>query len=386
MALPQKTTRDDVQRVISYFKTKPTGATLTEAQSALNKRLFDARKVAAYRAWGVLGKDGDKYKLTPRSWDFARKPESERDFFRQILDSNVAYRSAVEWMYHQDFEHATVVDVAEHWHEHHGSSLGNEAKDDTIRENAIAFFHLCEGAGIGKLVIGRGGHPTRLTIDRASLRAYIEAGPSAPPWGAEADGLPEDDLKEQSEETQVERAALVEEPTAQGEPGQDEPAERTLTKSSEPLRVFIAHGRNMEIVEQVQTMLGLSDIESEVAEEEETTAIPVPEKVFNAMKRCRAAIICVSVDEGHKAPTGTYTINENVLVEIGASFVLYDRRVVLLWDKRLPVPSNLQGLYRCEYEGDELTWSAGMKLMKAIQGFKKADDPAPTQPEQAAKV
>jgi hypothetical protein len=60
-----------------------------------------------------------------------------------------------------------------------------------------------------------------------------------------------------------------------------------------------------------------------------------------------------------------------VLIEIGAAFVLYDRRVVLLWDKRLPVPTNLQGLYRCEFEGDELSWSAGMKLMKAIKGFKK---------------
>jgi hypothetical protein len=121
----------------------------------------------------------------------------------------------------------------------------------------------------------------------------------------------------------------------------------------------------MAIVDQVQTMLGLADIDSEVAEEEETTAIPVPAKVFDAMRRCRAGIIVVSVDNEEK------TINQNVLIEIGAAFVLYERRVVLVWDKRLPVPSNLQGLYRCEFEGDELTWSAGMKLMKAIQQFKR---------------
>ena len=127
----------------------------------------------------------------------------------------------------------------------------------------------------------------------------------------------------------------------------------------------------MEIVEQLQTMLGVAEIPNEVAEEEETTAIPVPDKVFSAMKRCRAAIISVSVDESHRDGNGGYTINENVLIEIGAAFVLYDRRVVLVWDKRLPVPSNLQGLYRCEYEGEELSWTAGMKLMKAIQDFKK---------------
>jgi hypothetical protein len=59
-----------------------------------------------------------------------------------------------------------------------------------------------------------------------------------------------------------------------------------------------------------------------------------------------------------------------VLIEIGAAFVLYDKRVVLLWDRRIQVPSNLQGLYRCEFEGNDLNWGAGMKLMKAIKGFR----------------
>jgi hypothetical protein len=118
-------------------------------------------------------------------------------------------------------------------------------------------------------------------------------------------------------------------------------------------------------------MLELADIESEVATKEETTAIPVPDKVFSAMRRCQAGIIIVSAEESHLGGDSEPRINENVLIEIGAAFVLYDRRVVLLWDKRLPVPTNLQGLYRCEFEGDELSWSAGMKLMKAIKGFKK---------------
>ena len=57
------------------------------------------------------------------------------------------------------------------------------------------------------------------------------------------------------------------------------------------LSAFIAHGKNMAIVEQVQTMLSLADIESEVAENEETAAIPVPDKVFGAMHRCNVGVI-----------------------------------------------------------------------------------------------
>jgi predicted nucleotide-binding protein len=89
------------------------------------------------------------------------------------------------------------------------------------------------------------------------------------------------------------------------------------------------------------------------------------------MRRCNAGIIVVSVEESAKDHKGNYSINDNVLIEIGAAFVLYDRKVVLVWDKRIPVPSNLQGLYRCEFEGSELSWSAGMKLMKAIKEFRK---------------
>jgi len=88
-----------------------------------------------------------------------------------------------------------------------------------------------------------------------------------------------------------------EEVTGNGKPPEvEEAAAVTPPAPPEPLRVFIAHGKNMEIVDQVQTMLEIADIDNEVAEEEETTAIPVPDKVFNAMKRCRAGIIAVGAE------------------------------------------------------------------------------------------
>lgn len=114
----------------------------------------------------------------------------------------------------------------------------------------------------------------------------------------------------------------------------------------------------------------LADLEYEVAEEEETTAIPVPDKVLTAMRRCDAAVICVTADEQEKEKEGQHSINENVLIEIGAAFVLYDKKVVLVWDKRLRIPSNLQGLYCCEFEGNELSWATGTKLMEAVSKFK----------------
>ncbi len=135
--------------------------------------------------------------------------------------------------------------------------------------------------------------------------------------------------------------------------------------------MFITHGKNTGIVEQVKDVLSLYDIEFEVAVEEETTAIPVPQKVLAAMRRCKAGIMIVTADDDGAATAGT--INNNVLIEIGAAFVLYDQQVVLLWDKRLRVPSNLQGLYRCEFEGDQLTFAAGTKLARAVKGFREKE-------------
>ncbi|MDQ3706635.1 MAG: nucleotide-binding protein [Chloroflexota bacterium] len=359
MTLPVNTTMDDVRQIVRYLKTKATGATINEAKAAIEKAL-DPRKITAYRVWGIVTREGDRLKLTSLGWELARHPENEAQICRSMLDSVVPYRSMLERIYYQRLDPVTNVDVAAHWFEHHKEAIGTE-NENTIKDNAICFFHLCQAAKLGKLTKGRHGQATRLDVDYASMQEYIEAGPSAPPWVESANsGL---------DGVAVEQDASDNKGGVETETQND--ATPATTMAQDTMRVFIAHGRNMDIVEQVQAMLDLADFESEVAENEETTAIPVPEKVLNAMRRCQAGIIIVSVDERRKDSTGGYALNENVLIEIGAAFVLYDRRVVLLWDKRLHIPSNLQGLYRCDFEGDELTWTAGMKLMKAIQGFKK---------------
>lgn len=154
--------------------------------------------------------------------------------------------------------------------------------------------------------------------------------------------------------------------------GESQNIQQITAKQSTDLggfKVFISHGKNMNLVDQAKDVLELYDIEYEVAVEEETTAIPVPQKVLGAMRRCQAGIMVVSADDDAAALSGT--INNNVLIEIGAAFVLYDQKVVLLWDKQLKVPSNLQGLYRCEFEGSQLSFAAGTKLAKAVKGFRK---------------
>ena len=365
MALPLKTTADDVRAIVKYLKTKPTGATVSEAK-AVSSRIVDPRKLTAYVTWGVISRDDSKLKLADRGWALARDPDNELGPFGEIISLMKPYRSVIEWAHHQNMSVVDTNDVASHWHEHHKDEVG-EANENTLRDNSVCFFNVAEAAGLGTMTIGRGGKPTRLSLNAERVTSFVEAGPATPPWGdtPDADAGAAEVEAAAAEETKTQEASPAE---PDGEGGGKAPA------PAEPLRVFISHGSNQDIVEQIGVMLGLADIEPEIAVEEETAAIPVPEKVLTAMRRCDAGIIAVTVDESRKDEDGNFTLNENVLIEIGAAFVLYDRRVVLVWDKRLEIPSNLQGLYRCEFEGDELSWSAGMKLMKAIQGFKRAPE------------
>ena len=362
MSLPVKTTVEDVAAIVSYLKTKPTGVTVKEARGVVDPRILDGRKLRAYSDWLLVQQDGDKIRLTETGRRLARTP-GDPGLFREIVGSIPTYRASMEWAFHQSFKELTVDELAANWHQHHKTAVGTDA-DGSIKAAVTCFFNLAEGAGLGNYVLGRKGQPTRLELDGESLRIFVEEGPSAPPWTGNDDtagGDAEDSNggHEQEREDETEVPATVTPPV---------PAD---AKAQGSVRVFISHGRNMEVVEQVKTILDLADIKWEVAVEEESAAIPVPDKVFGAMRSCNAGIICVSAEEDTTGGNGEFHLNQNVLIEIGAAFVLYDKRVVLLWDKRIPVPSNLQGLYRCEFDGDELSWTAGTKLMKAIQGFKQ---------------
>lgn len=137
-------------------------------------------------------------------------------------------------------------------------------------------------------------------------------------------------------------------------------------------RVFITHGKNKEIVAQLKDLLTFGKFIPIVAEEHETTSRPVPDKVLEDMRSCFAGIIHVASEEEllDKAGHPQHKINENVLIEIGAALALYKQNFILLVQKGIHLPSNLQGLYVCYYEGDRLDYESTMKLLKAFNEFK----------------
>lgn len=147
-------------------------------------------------------------------------------------------------------------------------------------------------------------------------------------------------------------------------------AEPKLTPKT--TRVFITHGKNKDIVQQIKELLVFGKFEPVVAIEHETLSKPVPDKVLDDMRSCFAGVIHVDAEDDLLDSKGVahHKINENVLIEIGAAMALYRNNFILLVSKGIHLPSNLQGLYVCHYDGAKLDYEATMKLLKAFNEFK----------------
>ncbi|MCU1420188.1 MAG: hypothetical protein JWR57_1357 [Mycetocola sp.] len=139
-------------------------------------------------------------------------------------------------------------------------------------------------------------------------------------------------------------------------------------------RVFVSHGKNSDIVGQIKELLNFGGFEPIVSVEKESVSKPVPDKVMDDMRTCGAGIVHVGSETRLIGEDGTPVtmLNSNVLIEIGAAMALYKRNFILLVEKGVTLPSNLQGLYEVRYEGDKLDYESTMKLLKAFNDFKQA--------------
>lgn len=284
MSLPIKTTAEDVEAIVGYLRTKATGASIADAKAALGKTLLDGRKLSAYETWGFLTKDTGRLRLTEVGRELSRaSDERKRAIFSEVVRSIGPYRMAVEWLFHQRLDKVTNIEVAAHWHDHSPNKLGT-GNEGTIRDQALCFFSLAAAAGFGTYVMGRSGHPTRLEVSLEALGQFIGE------TGLEDDSPP---TEQSDSNTEVDPQDHKDEPTPVNM------ADRFSRSSNlqEKPRIFISHSKNMEIVDQVKTMLEYADLEFEIAEDEETTAIPVPDKVLAAMRRCTSAVICITADD-----------------------------------------------------------------------------------------
>lgn len=357
MSLPIRTTIEDVRTICAYLATKPTGATSSEAKAVLDSSVLDGRKIMALKFWGLIEDNGGKMRLTEPGRQlakdkFARAASVLRDRISRIRP----YAAIVERAVHRQELQVTATEVAAHWHEHFKADVSDS--DKILNDQAVCFFQLAQGGDLGLLTIGRKGQPTRFDFDESAAATFVQNG-----------GF------NSSDEMVVDEGLSAEEEDDASSLSARPPSPELSTpevRSEKGNRVFITHGKNKKILEQVKELVSFGKFEAVVAQERETAAKPVPDKVMDEMRTCQAAVIHVGVEgvlfekDGSEVPQ----INGNVLIEIGAAMALYGKNFILLVEEGAKLPSNLQGLYECRYKGDELNMEATMKLLKAFNAFR----------------
>ncbi|MCE2469448.1 MAG: nucleotide-binding protein [Dehalococcoidia bacterium] len=337
--------------ICTYLATKPIGATLTETKAVVANKYLDGRKLTALKFWVIAEEDSGKLKITERGRRIVKESAASRiEAMREIVRDVKPYTAFVEKVVHRHESTATATDVAAHWHDHFKDAVSDSEK--ILKDQAICFFHVAQEVDLGTLVFGRKGLSTRFDFDNDKSSRFISMQPS-------------------NEQQAALEAVESEEEDWPSQVNDQEEGGINKSAAADSNQVFITHGANEKILSQLKELVTYGRFEPVVAMEHETSAKPVPQKVMSAMRTCRAAVIHVGTDKvlSDQAGNEVPQINANVLIEIGAAMALYGDKFILLVEEGLELPFNLQGLYECRYQGDELNMPAIMKLLKAFNEF-----------------
>lgn len=318
-SLPVLASEADIREVIRFLKHYPEGVTPMQAMDGLRKRIFDARKVSAYEFWKIVLRNGDRLKLSPLGWELAKCLTPEAEIYRTVLRNTTAYHDGLKWIHEQDLELVTHVDIGEFWREHHSCALQSESQEQ-LEAHAASFFHVCHAAEVGTLTVGRKGQPTRLNIYLRELELYLNG-----------NGRVQSDTSASSTTF------------------------KTVTTSPGLSRVFVSHDQTPALVNQITNAFELADLQCETLDRSRDKI----ETILAALKRCEAGVIVITQE----------SIDDLLLIQIGAALVHFERRLLFLVAKGLSLPVNINGVSRCEING-ELTWETGLQLVRSLKQFR----------------
>ena len=110
-SLPILATGNDIREVVRFLKNKPTGVTFIEAMNAEPRRVFDARKIAAYEFWGIVERSGERLRLSDLGQELAETIKPECEIHRRILRSIPTYLGALNTFYEQRLKIVTRLDA-----------------------------------------------------------------------------------------------------------------------------------------------------------------------------------------------------------------------------------------------------------------------------------
>ncbi len=337
--LPILATANDLREVVKFFKHKPNGVSIIEMTNAEPRRVFDARKIAAYEFWGIISHADERFLLTPLGEELAKNTEAECEIHRRILRSVPAYLRAVEWIYRQNLKIATYLDVANFW-QLSGSDLTlSRQNDENIEAVIVSLFSLCHAAELGTATVGKRGQPARLSVRLDQIKVFLDT----PARSIES----------------VPQAVF-------NRPGVyqfDKLAAENIA------RVYISAGSRKRESENLRAALELADFESIAfgAENYENGFLPLAQRA--AMKQCQAAIFLLDEKDCH-TQNGKVLLRCDRVTEISVAQALFNERVIVLWNNCEKLPQVFSQTVFNVMNGNVTDWESNVKLVKCLKSLK----------------
>lgn len=140
-------------------------------------------------------------------------------------------------------------------------------------------------------------------------------------------------------------------------------------------KLFVAHGKNHQALEDLKKILLELKIPFTVAIDEPHSGRPISAKVAGLMNECSAGIFVFTRDEQFfkKAADGSmeevWRSSENVVFELGAAGKLWDRKIIIIKEKGVTLATDFKDLGYIEFDPGMLS-SKVMDIFKELISMK----------------
>lgn len=335
-SLPILATANDAREVVRFLKKRPNGVTVVEAMNAEPRRIFDARKIAAYEFWGIICRENERLALTALGHELADALEPECRLQRNILHRVPAYQIALKNIFEERLDIATHLDVLRHWSQlktinvEHGNSQDLEAA-------VVCFFSVCHAAELGTATVGKRGQPARLRVDMEQVAAFLSEQPELAP-------------------------------TILPSPRRDPVPRPSLPLHQSGIRqVLVSTSGNEETVENLTSLLSLAGFTSRTVDFANFQNGLIPNSELSEMQQCQAGIFLIGPDDCVRQKDGTLSLRHEWITKISVAAALFDWRILLFWNGTLPPPDELMASGLSLVSNEKLDWEASLDLVNQIK-------------------
>lgn len=179
--VPIKTSVEDIQKLLAYLAKQVGWVDQGKVEKALGS--LDERKAGAMVEFGLVLRDGGNLRATERGQLFNNDRTAA---LREVLATVDLYRATLEWVHYGERAEATAAEIGQYWESSHADTLGG-LKGSTLKDGAVTFGRIVDGAGLGTFLVGRGGKETRTTFDLAVVNTLLNGGTSTPAEDGDTD-------------------------------------------------------------------------------------------------------------------------------------------------------------------------------------------------------